>query len=608
MFVVTMINGIERMILNDGVVGDSTNKIFDGKIKQAINMIDSFTFKMYFNHPHISRIRPRYSRIEVFNTKTNRLEFEGRVMNTLPSMDDNGLFTLEATCEGTLSYLHDSCQRYQYIKNTSILAVVTELLRLHNLSVDKYKVIQIGTIAVTSDPFDCVIDYASTYSQLFDVLVNRFGGEIEIRNTDGVLYLDYLKEPSEPSRTTIAISKNLRSVEKEIDVMNMIGRIIPLGPKLEGSDERMTIKSVNDNKDWINDQSSMNSYGTKDVAVIFDDVADPSALKAAGEKYIANNNKVKVKYNISALDLYYINLDIYEFRKGHKYKLVNPVMGVDEDVRIIEKTIDIHAIHNSELVVGDKFYDMKDYNTNTIKMISSVRNSVTTNGQIKAEEIRGVMYSTKTKLLASKDSTQTQDLIMAQTEDLNTTSPSYGSVLYGTNGISVSKNRSQQRSSGWNYSQVITPDGVIAEKIVGNMLSSKNGLTWLDMNTGAMQIVNRHGEVVLDDSSTIFKIRSVTDLNINANDSLDNVYTFRHNLGYVPAFIAFKIDSPTSSTGNSQLPVITTSGISNGSIQISSTLQATADNNNIYIRYSRANLTITSSYKIRLYIYKEKML
>ena len=49
-------------------------------------------------------------------------------------------------------------------------------------------------------------------------------------------------------------------------------------------------------------------------------------------------------------------------------------MGIDEELRIIEKTLDINSPQSSSLSIGDKFEDIKDYQLDTINTAKEVKN------------------------------------------------------------------------------------------------------------------------------------------------------------------------------------------------------------------------------------------
>ena len=61
------------------------------------------------------------------------------------------------------------------------------------------------------------------------------------------------------------------------------------------------------------------------------------------------------------MDLSLIELDLDSFEVGNHHPVINPLMNIDETLRIIEKAISIENPQSSTLTIGDKFIDIKDY-------------------------------------------------------------------------------------------------------------------------------------------------------------------------------------------------------------------------------------------------------
>ena len=76
-----------------------------------------------------------------------------------------------------------------------------------------------------------------------------------------------------------------------------------------------------------------------------------------------------------------IGLDLDTFEVGNYYPVINPLMGIDEELRVTSKTIIIENPESSSLEVGDKFEDIKDYQLQAIKTsdeLVNVKNTVQT--------------------------------------------------------------------------------------------------------------------------------------------------------------------------------------------------------------------------------------
>ena len=75
-----------------------------------------------------------------------------------------------------------------------------------------------------------------------------------------------------------------------------------------------------------------------------------------------NEQKVALyQYEIDAVDLSLIGLDIDNFEVGNGHPVINPVMNIDERLRIVAKTTDINNPQESSLKIGDKFKTLDEY-------------------------------------------------------------------------------------------------------------------------------------------------------------------------------------------------------------------------------------------------------
>ena len=157
--------------------------------------------------------------------------------------------------------------------------------------------------------------------------------------------------------------------------------MIPLGAKLEDSEERLTISSINNGLNYIDDEEAISEFGIIVDTVTYDDVNIVENLLRKGKEYLRENNKIKKKHKVTALDLSTIGLDVDSFEVGNTYRVINPLMKIDEDLRVIEKTLDINSPQSSSLSIGDKFEDIKDYqldNIATAKEVKTVKETVQT--------------------------------------------------------------------------------------------------------------------------------------------------------------------------------------------------------------------------------------
>lgn len=383
MYQVTIKNENEEVIINSISNDIESPRLISGSINHGINTIDNFTFKIATNNIGYNKLNALTTLVEVLNIKNNNLEFKGRVLLPVESMDSNGIFLKNVTCESELGYLMDSSTVYGEYHNISVRDFLKVIIDNHNSQVDEEKKFEIGNVTVVdnNDSLYRYLGYVKTFEAIKDKLIDRLGGELQIRYENGIRYLDYLESIGEVKSTEIRLAKNLQSIELEKDPTSIISRLLPLGNKLEDSEERLTIESVNNGNKYIDDIEAIEEFGVIVDSVTWDDVTQVSNLLKKGQEYLKENNRIKKKYKVTALDLSTIGLDFDSFEVGNSYRVINPLMNINENLRIIEKTIDIYNPQSSTLGIGDKLEDIKDYQLNNIataKEVKTVKETVQT--------------------------------------------------------------------------------------------------------------------------------------------------------------------------------------------------------------------------------------
>ena len=212
----------------------------------------SFTFTIPAEHPKKDLIKRRKSIISVFRDVESTPVFQGFCVEETTDFNRQR----KIKCEGELSYLNDSVQRQAKYQGVTVLELFTEYIKNHNSQVDDYKKFEVGEVTVT-DPNDyiyCFTNMQSTMTEIKEDLVDDYGGFVRVMYDNGKKRIDYIKDSPRISPQTIELGKNLIDFTSNIDCSDIATVVIPLGAKLdtqevEGLDARLTVKSVNDDKD-----------------------------------------------------------------------------------------------------------------------------------------------------------------------------------------------------------------------------------------------------------------------------------------------------------------------------------------------------------------------
>ena len=138
-----------------------------------------------------------------------------------------------------------------------------------------------------------------------------------------------------------------------------------------------------------------------------------------------------------------------------------------------------------------------------------------------------------------------------------------------------------------------------------NVQMDKDGQT---IRNGALTVTNSNGTVVIDGSSNIFKIYATYEVQLDAGDNLQYEYRIRHGMGYVPAYSAFQVGSVSFvGVSNTMLPALNVSALEN-TLGFVGIIRANADENDIIITYVRTSTSVYSTPRIKVFVYKERLL
>jgi phage-related protein len=523
MFIVTITNGAENTIIHS----DGTDRISGGKIAKSINAVDSFSFTIYPNNAGYDFLKPLTTAVKVYDENTGKDIFIGRVLKCPDSMDERGLICRKVTCEGRLGWLYDSVQPYVEYKMVGISTVLSSFLSKHNAQVGADKRIELGQVTVTaSNNYTYTANWDKTMDVIADKLIGKFGGEIQLRDKDGKVYIDYLEHIGHGTDTTIELAVNLKTISREVDETAVITRLYPLGTKLTDSEKRLTIGSVNGGKDYIEDSALVAKYGVISGTQTWDDVTQASILKTKATAYLKSANKAKKQYKITAVDLSTIDMNFEQFELGCWYRVVNPLMEIDEDLRIIGITINLDNPEQSELTFGDKFETMTGFMTAKTKSLqTAIDDSEFRNRQVIDSKIENA-----TKLITGAEgghvildpSEKPERILIMDTADINTCK---SCIQLNKNGLGFWKSSDGGSAKDGPYTNAWTIDG----NLVASFITALT-LTGLKINNGSGTFsVSEDGTVIANRLSS--KSATITGGTINIKTSSQNtsVIQLSHN-------------------------------------------------------------------------------
>ena len=322
--------------------------------------------------------------------------------------------------------------------------------------------------------------------------LNRWGGEVLLDNFD--IYIN--DKIGSDNGVRVEFGYNLNEIEEDINIEEVATRIIPTGYNgimLDGSTP------------WI-DSPLIKKYTKPKMRVInFDDVkvkeseadeegfntieeARQELVKRCNKLYEEGIDKPSVNYKIDMINLanttaYKDYIKLVTVNEGDTVTCYIPGLDIDVKARVIDYEKDIMTGEYISLELGNAISNFFKEQADVQSKINNILNS---NGTVKGNEIQGFLDATKAKLVAQKEIGQLQDVRAFIWQDLDPNSPSYGCMIGGSAGIQISQQRTPD-GKDWDFTTAITAEGLIADKIVGRLFSSKNGMTKIWMETGTFE-------------------------------------------------------------------------------------------------------------------------
>jgi len=439
---------------------------FDDPIADIV--FPSASFEVIPMNPAYDRLHELTTVVEYVNTLTGECEFLGRIAHKpKDGMAADGTVSKQYECEGLIAYLSDSRQMYRTYNGITPHMFIASLLYYHNL-LHPDKAIQIGSCDVSTS-FNAVTQYRTTLEELRANLTDRFGGEMRLRrDQQGVLRLDYLHQLGNRQNTVIELGRNLVSVNHTADARNIITRLIPLGKALSNdSPERLTLAGYYQDapdKYWIDaDSDTQQTYGIIEGTAEFDDIETQAELYTKGTAYLAENNRIKKSYTAEVLDLSTIGADAQALRAGNTYRFKCSFTGLDEDLRLTKRHVDIvNKPYKPSVEIGDKTVKLSSAQARTARLleyaIPQQRYSIMAATQ---DMIDGLMNGG----LASNVICDGHEVLIMDTDDESTASNIW---KINTGGIA-------HRGSDGQYNLAMLMDGkVVADFVLAGSVTAEN--------------------------------------------------------------------------------------------------------------------------------------
>ena len=477
--------------------------------------------------------------------------------------------------------------------------------------------------------------------------LNRWGGELQVDNFNFAIK----NRIGNDRGFQVRYGKNATGYEGNINTYNLCTRIVPVGfdgIMLEGTK-------------WVDSPNIAKYPQIYTYEVKFDDIKvkenadDEEGFETIEEARDALRQAALNHFNNTKCDLpsFSARVNFITLQNTEEYKDVKSLERVElgDDVSIYLGSIDVNA---SSRIVRTKYnfftqkyieVEVGDIKPNLFKQLINIKdtidNIVEDLGGNTWQDIINKSLDEATKLMEEglKDSyviTMKNQIVIGDAPDIK---HMVNCIVMNKNGIGFSNNGylpdrliSAMTIDGKINASCITVGTLNAALIKVGTLMSSNGSTWINMEdgtfnfgtknsnlemtkdkleirNGSLTVTNANGIVTIDGSSNIFKIYATYEVDLDAGSNLDYSYRIRHGLGYIPAYSAFQVGSVSIvGVSNTMLPALNISRQNGDYLAFKGIIRANADENDIIITYSRANEDIISNVRIKVFVYKERLL
>lgn len=329
--------------------------------------------------------------------------------------------------------------------------------------------------------------------------LNRWGGEIRFDDYD--IYIN--ERLGDDNGARVEFGFNLSSIQESIDMTNVATKIIPVAYNGYTLPNQETVNSPNNlNKypiyyirqiqyDDIKLAEDAMEDDEKNGITVCDTLTELyQALRTRAAKEFDNGIDLpSITYQVDMVDLEK-TLEYAEFKDLVKVNLGDTVhvrhrrLDIETEARIIALTYDCIKQKRISLTIGDFVSNYFNKNSDITSSASQVIN--TSNNTLLANKIAGVINLLNTSLRAQKDVAQKQDVRAILFEDLDPSSPTFGALCIGTQGIQISKERNETNTD-WVWGTAINFESIIADYIITGILSDRLGKNSWNLDTGVLK-------------------------------------------------------------------------------------------------------------------------
>lgn len=370
-----------------------------------------------------------------------------------------------------------------------------------------------------------------------NAFLKRWGGEVAYNNYE-IIVNDRI---GSDNGLRVEFGFNLMGVEEQINNEELVTRIIPKAyngyilPNNETVDSPLinnypiVYTRVIEYQDIKLAEDAQEDDAENGITVCNTLEELYAALRTRANKEFENGIDLpQITYNVDMVDL--SKTDLYTDYKnlltvnlGDTVHVKHRKLGIETSARVITLNYDCITEKVESLVLGD-------YEANYFNSVSSITNSAsqvinTSNNTLMADKIAGIINLLNTSLRAQKDIAQKQDVRAILFEDLDKSSPTFGALCIGTQGIQIAKERNAT-DTDWQWGTAIDFQSINADYMITGIITDKNGKFYLNLDTGELRMkdgnfvgnINGGNITGVNIVGSTFKVTGTRTYNVSSGD------------------------------------------------------------------------------------------
>ena len=476
----------DGVAVHDPSLADQTKILVDGKVKKQVNCADSFTFTIYPNNVGYSSLNLMTTSVMV--KKDNTILFHGR-----PLTEDTGWENQKTiVCEGDLALFNDTVMRpYEY--TGTVANYIALLVNGHNAQADQSKQITVRTVNVTDSNNNIVrsnSDYVSVLEELMNKTVGTLGGYLITEYTsNGTIYLDYLSDSSSGTNQTLEVGKNILDFQRSLSAEALATAIIPLGAA-DDDGNRLTIKSVNNNQDYIIDANAVSESGTIYTTVTWDNVTVASNLLAKATAALADLKRKVPRIQLSAVDLTNAGANVNAIGFFQYVTVVDTAHNLSGQYLITEREWNLSAPENDTVTFGSEEKTISGATAHNSSAVDSIKDTII-NTAIPIVEAQTELLKGGTNghmVIGTNSNGESNELFFLDTDSVLTARSvlriNQNGIGFSTNGINGPYTTAWTIDGSFNASWIKTGTLDVDDITVSGTLTDSQGNNSWNMATG----------------------------------------------------------------------------------------------------------------------------